>query len=162
MKKTVLTFICVICLTFIVSPARAEVDGKTRNEIFMVLHEAFQAQLRLANQYYSKEQAVETLKPYFKEEYVRKFLNENLVQKAQGYTVEGADFALYSIPYFSYDEQTKVAVHPSMNKAYVYEYFPAVQDGPVSYGAHYEMLTLNKENGKWKVSAFTYSEQKPS
>ncbi|AQX55374.1 DUF3993 domain-containing protein [Priestia flexa] len=162
MKKVVASIIIFLCVVCLYTPAQAEVDGDTRNEIFTALHEAFQAQLRLTNEHYSKEKAMNTLLPYFEKSYAEKFLDDNMVQEAQGYTVYGSDFALHYIPYFSYDEQTKVAVHPSMQKAYVFEYFPAVKDGPVSYVGHYEMLTLTRHEGKWKVSGFTYSNQKPS
>lgn len=132
-----------------------------RHEVFTILHKAFQAQLQLGNHHRTKEEAQKLLTPHFQKPYIKKFLDENMTQEAQGYITYGTDFALYYIPYFSYDEHTQITYADDGHTVYVYEHFPAVEDGPVSYGEHYECIILTKEQGIWKVSDYLYSEDLP-
>ncbi|WP_162595847.1 DUF3993 domain-containing protein [Bacillus sp. CGMCC 1.16541] len=156
---SVLLFISVIGIQTVT--AETTVKQPSRNEVFTTLHQAFQAQLQLGNDHRTKEEAEKLLQPHFQQPYITKFLDENITQEAQGYITYGTDFALYYIPYFSYDENTKMKYNQQKNIVYVYEHFPAIEDGPVSYGEHYECIVLKQEQGVWKVSDYSYNETLP-
>ena len=54
-------------------------------------------------------------------------------------------------------EWTRASFLSDQNKAYVYQFFPAVHNERVKYQDHYEMITLVKKQGKWKVQKLIYS-----
>jgi hypothetical protein len=163
MKRMIAIIVSVFWLSsFTMSEsAGAKAQQPTREQVFEILHQGFQAQLKLGGKHGTKQQAVFILTPYFHSSYIQRFLDENLVKEAQGYITYGSDYALYYIPYFSYDDLTNVMYDPKHQKIYVYEHFPAVNDGPVTYGDHYEMMVLGKEHSSWKVEQYQYSEEVP-
>jgi hypothetical protein len=152
--------VCLLVFLLIVSysgkSVHAEVSGEIRHEIFTNLQGAYQAQLRVASSPNNQDAARE-LKLFLDDEYASVFFNEALLQKAQGYVGEGPEYLIHYIPFFSFDEQTKVALHSDQNKAYVYQFFPAVHNERVEYQDHYEMITLVKKQGRWKGQKFIYS-----
>jgi len=154
--------ICLLVFLLIVlysgKSVHAEVSGEIRHEIFINLQDAYQAQLRAASAH-TNQDAVRELKLFLDDEYASVFFYEALLQKAQGYVGEGPEYLTHYIPFFSFDEQTKVALHSDQNKAYVYQFFPAVHNERVKYQDHYEMITLVKKQGKWKVQKFIYSKK---
>ncbi|MFC3884295.1 DUF3993 domain-containing protein [Bacillus songklensis] len=163
MKKIAAVIVSVfLLLSFImIQPAKAKVQQPTRERVFEILHAGFQAQVKLGEKHVTKQQAVSILSPYFDSSYIQRFLDENLVKEAQGYITYGSDYALYYIPYFSYDDLTNVMYDPKHQKIYVYEHFPAVTDGPVTYGDHYELMVLRKQHSSWKIEQYVYSEEVP-
>ncbi|MFP7733715.1 DUF3993 domain-containing protein [Priestia aryabhattai] len=152
--------VCLLVFLLIISysgkSVHAEVSGEIRHKIFTNLQDAYQAQLRFASSHHNQDAARE-LKLFLDDKYASMFFNEALLQKAQGYVGEGPEYLTHYIPFFSFDEQTKVALYSNQNKAYVYQFFPSVHNERVKYQDHYEMITLVKKQGVWKVQKFIYS-----
>jgi hypothetical protein len=123
-------------------------------EIFQLLKKAFEAQVSLSVQDRTLDEVEAILNPYFTDRYMKMFLDENLVENNGKYATLGSDFALYFIPFFDYSTKTKVKTYNQ--QLYVYQYFPASDEGPVSYESHYEGLLLEKEAGVWKVSEYLH------
>lgn len=125
-----------------------------REEVLHFLKSAFQAQVSLSEQERNLEEINAILSPYFSSEYMNLFLAENLVEINGQFITYGSDFAPYYIPFFRFSTKTKVVKDGS--HIYVYEYFPASGDGPVTYNSHYEGLLLEKNAGRWKVKEYLY------
>jgi hypothetical protein len=92
------------------------------------------------------------LNPNFSEKYQNIFWIENIFEEDGKYVTYGSDFAQYYIPFYHFLKQTKVVI--GRKQIYVYEYFPAKKEGPVSYNSHYEGLLLKKFSGEWKVDQY--------
>lgn len=152
MKKLwsiLLVFILIIPL----SP-KAAADFKNNNEVFRYLKDAFQIQVSLSDQVRTKEEIIDLLSPFFSKDYQQVFLDENLVEEEGKFITYGSDFAFYYVPFFQYSDETKVIY--TEDKIYVFEYFPASNEGPVGYADHYEGLLLKKIDGGWKVDQYLY------
>ncbi|TCJ06163.1 DUF3993 domain-containing protein [Cytobacillus praedii] len=153
MKKIYLTSItCCILLFSFIFPSLSHADARFSEDksVLQFLHDAFQAQVSLSEQFQSMEEIHNTLFPYFTEDFTREFLDENLVAENGKYITYGTDFPLYYIPFFSYTAETKVI--RAQEHIYIYEFFPETDEGPVGYESHYEGIKLNKADGGWKVA----------
>ncbi|AGK52892.1 DUF3993 domain-containing protein [Bacillus sp. 1NLA3E] len=137
-------------------PVHAYASGNfnDRAQALDFLQEAFKAQVKLSEKERNYLEIEKILTPYFSQEYMKMFLNENLVGTDGKYITLGSDFALYYIPFFKLTEKTKIV--PYQHKMYVYEFFPSNEEGPVSYDSHYEGILLEQFNGRWKVSGTIY------
>lgn len=142
----------IIFILFLVLPIHtyATVTDENREEILEFVKGAFQAQVALSEKERSIKEVQELLSPYLTASYMELFLTENLVEENGKYFTLGSDFALYYIPFFSYNENTKIITHE--NQIYVYEFFPGNQEGPVTYQDHYEGIVLEAQNGQYKVA----------
>ena len=102
------------------------------------------------------EEVKESLGRYFTPEYTNDFIEMNVQENmdGEGYLAYGTDFALYYIPFFTYDENTKVGYDSDLNQWYVYEWFEESSDGPVTYNGHYEAVGLTFEDGRWAVDDY--------
>lgn len=125
-----------------------------RTHVLEFLQEAYQSQIKLSEKERSYEETEKILAPYFTEDYIDLFLNENLFEIDGKYITLGSDFSLYYLPFFKLNEKTKIV--PYQQKIYVYEYFPENEEGPVSYRSHYEGILLEFLDGAWKVSESIY------
>lgn len=152
MKKIFLLFFLVFLLMPL-SP-EANTDIRTREDVFQFLKDAFHVQVSLSEQDRTKEEIKKLLNPYFSEGYQEIFWTENIVEENGKFFSYGSDFALYYIPFYKYNDDTKVIFEK--NQIYVFEYFPASTEGPVGYDNHYEGILLKKYNGKWKVDQYLY------
>jgi len=138
-------------------PVHANANGNfnDRAQALVFLQEAFKAQVKLSEKERNYLEIEKILTPYFSQEYIKMFLNENLVGTDDGkYITLGSDFALYYIPFFKFTEETKIV--PYQHKMYVYEFFPSNEEGPVSYDSHYEGIILEQFDGQWKVSEIIF------
>lgn len=154
MKKAIM-LICAFIL-FLPIHSKAETANSGRDEIFTALREGFEAQLALSEEPRTKQEIKEILNPFFTNDYISLFWEENVVEENGKYLTYGSDFAQYYIPFYNFSESTEVIIEG--NKAYVFEFFPASTEGPVGYDSHYEGLLLTKESGNWKVSRYLYNE----
>ncbi|RDU38403.1 hypothetical protein DRW41_02230 [Neobacillus piezotolerans] len=158
MKKSLL-LICAFILFLPIMPlyTEAETSGEMRrDEAFSILRKAFEAQLSLGEQLRTREEVDAILAPYFTDAYKELFLETNLVEEEGKYITYGTDFGQYYIPYYGFSDNTKFVA--GKNKAYVFEFFPESNDGPVGYKSHYEGLLLVRSDEGWKVSKYLYDD----
>jgi hypothetical protein len=134
-------------------------EGKAlenREEVMQFVENAFEAQTSLSEKPRTMEEVEAVLAPYFTDSYTGLFLEENLSQEEDGHIVYGTDFGLYYIPFFDFSEETKVVI--DQEQIHVFEYFPGVMEGPVTYAGHYEGLRIEKTDSGWKVAEWLYDE----
>jgi hypothetical protein len=147
MKKLSI-FILIFLLIIPLSP-QAKTESINEKNIFLFLQEAFKAQVSLSEFPRTKKEITELLNPYFSMSYQSMFWTENMVEEEGRFLTYGSDFAPYYIPYFQYSEDTRIIQKPG--EIYVFEYFPAMNEGPVIYEGHFKGLLLKKFNDIWKV-----------
>ncbi|WP_158553343.1 DUF3993 domain-containing protein [Peribacillus saganii] len=155
--KTFIISLVVASLLFISFGMRAGAEGIHNDRVFSKLDEAFRVQLSLSDEVRSWEDIEGMLDPYFTKSFISRFMDENIIKFDGGYAVPGSDFACCYIPYFSYNDKTKVIQDENSEKLYVQENFEKVENGPVSAASHFETITLNKENGSWKIDDISYN-----
>lgn len=149
----VATIFIVLMITF---PAQSQAanDFSTKEDVLQFLEEAFYAQLSLNEFEREYQDIVEILDPYFSDDYQKQFLEENLVEINGKYITFGSDFAPYYIPFFAMSEQTEVNIRNK--KIYIYEFFPASKEGPVTYGDHYEGILMEKVSNDWLITSYLH------
>ncbi|WP_053345150.1 DUF3993 domain-containing protein [Peribacillus butanolivorans] len=134
-------------------------EGLHREEVLSFVQEALVNQGSISEEVRTKKAIKEKLDTHFSEDFIEKFVEANVVKVNGGFTAYGSDFAPYYIPFFSYDENTKVVYGKSGEFIYVQEEFPVSEDGPVSTGKHVESVTLKKVNNEWKVADVRYESE---
>jgi hypothetical protein len=134
--------------------SHASTMGGTDSAIKEIVKKSLDAQVKLSEKERDLKEIHEMLIPYFTSSFMQKFLKENLVKTNYGYQTFGTDFARYYIPFFSYDQYTKV-VHYN-NKYYVLEKRNLGNEGPVLYTSEYQGVCLVNEDGRWKVENVLY------
>jgi len=117
--------------------------------------DAFQTQVALSEKERSLNEIKGMLRRYFTNDFISLFLEENLVKTDNGYQTFGTDFPLYYIPFFSYDDKTKVK--KLGNRIYMYENMSKKDDGPVVYKNDFQGVRLKKADGGWKIDDVLYS-----
>nr|WP_017753542.1 DUF3993 domain-containing protein [Calidifontibacillus oryziterrae] len=138
----------------------AENKQPTKNEIFTFLQEAFVAQLSLAEKYRTQQEVSEILSPFFTEEYQLLFTKEHLFLEPEGVIMYGTDIPDYFIPFYSYNDNTKLLT--TLDKIIVYEYFLPQLEGSIIWDQpHYQILTITKTTSGWQISDYEISEAKP-
>ncbi|WP_226666035.1 DUF3993 domain-containing protein [Metabacillus litoralis] len=137
-----------------------EVDKGFREEILTLVQEAFQSQISLTEEPRTKENIKKILEQSFEEPFISKYFNEN-VQRLDDtqYIVYGTDFPINTIPFFQYNQDT--IVKQEANKAVVYEYFEANNEGPVSFDAYYGVVYLQSNDKGWKINEIVSEKRKP-
>ncbi|MFE8703507.1 DUF3993 domain-containing protein [Cytobacillus sp. FJAT-54145] len=136
------------------SISQAQMNLEKREDVLEFLEYAFEAQVSLNEHERTLEEINDILSPFFSEDYRGLFLEENLVEMDGKFITFGTDFALYYIPFFKFSDHTNVVFQE--NEIYVYEFFPANGEGPVTYKDHYEGLLLKKIDDEWKVQEYLY------
>ncbi|WP_409292004.1 DUF3993 domain-containing protein [Peribacillus sp. SCS-37] len=156
MMKKLMTVFTAMSLFFStgITAIHAESNGSRQSHIhkesaFDVLTGAFAAQVSLSYKGQSLEGVRETLKPYFTESFIDKFIKENVVKINGAFQTLGSDAAVYYVPFFSYDKQTKLKAEE--DTAVISEKFNASSEGPVGYDDHTESVHLVKEGNTWKI-----------
>lgn len=135
-------FIIAILLVFSHPVFASDFENLNRENILSHLQDAFKAQQSLSEKPREKEEMVQILSEYFNKDITKQYLKKNLFEEDGKYIVYGTDFPIYVIPFFTYDEKTKIV--EEYDQIVVYEFFPASNDGPVSYDDHYEWVKLTK------------------
>lgn len=136
-----------------------ELKGTTREEVLTYLQEAFDAQVSLTEKARSQNEIKQILSTYLEEELIEKYMEENVHKIDEKFIVYGTDFPMHTIPFFTYDENTKVI--EQANERIVFEFFPASTDGPVSYDDHYEVVKMRNTSEGWKVYSIENQTNKP-
>jgi Protein of unknown function (DUF3993) len=126
----------------------------TKENALSLVEEAFRTQVNLSEKPESKKQIEDKLSKYFTESLTTNFMSENVYEVDGGYITFGSDFASHYVPFFHYDESTKVKYIDG--NWYVWEERPEEEEGPVSSINGVEAVVLSEEEGTWKVSAITY------
>ncbi|WP_176215214.1 DUF3993 domain-containing protein [Cytobacillus gottheilii] len=145
-----------ICL--VLSLALVPIKGYAadeREEIFTILQDAYTAQISLGEEERTMEEVKEVLDPYFTQAGEKLFLDENLYEENNVYFTLGTDNPFFYIPHFSYDDETQI--EEINGDLYVYQFFPAVYEGPVTYEDRYDGVVLTKQDHMYKVSDFLYN-----
>ncbi|WP_299740516.1 DUF3993 domain-containing protein [uncultured Rossellomorea sp.] len=119
-----------------------------------LVENAFHTQVSLSEKPQSKKQINEKLSQYFTKDLTENFIRENVYEVEGGYITFGSDFAPHYIPFFKYDDSTKVEYIDG--KWYVWEERTGEEEGPVSTDSGVEAVVVNEEEGSWKVSSITY------
>ena len=157
MKYLLRTFLASLAIFIVIPILNVNADRQlNEEEAFRLLQNAFKTQVALSEKPRSMEEVKESLKRYFTPEYTNDFIEMNVQENmdGEGYLAYGTDFALYYIPFFTYDENTKVGYDSDLNQWYVYEWFEESSDGPVTYNGHYEAVGLTFEDGRWAVDDY--------
>ncbi|WP_159439906.1 DUF3993 domain-containing protein [Bacillus sinesaloumensis] len=163
-KRITLLFLVIFIIGLVTVPSvYASSDNPlSREQVFTLLQEGFQAQTSLTYEFRTFDEVVKILNPYFHEGYSKKFLEENLIQEDEGYIVYGSDFALYFIPFYSYSDKTQILFDQDENKIYVYEFFETPESGPVSYQDHYEIVTIENIKSNWLITDLSMEDEAPT
>ncbi|MBD1381277.1 DUF3993 domain-containing protein [Metabacillus arenae] len=143
------------------SAASVKASGEelNRDEAFSFLQKAFDAQVSLTGEERSYSEMESVLSPYFTTEMSEKYLKENAVKEGDQWIVYGSDFTPYTIPFYDYNQQTKVISNEK--EAVVFQFYPASTEGPVGYEDHYAAVKLQKKNGNWKITEINEQKEKP-
>ncbi|PLT28014.1 DUF3993 domain-containing protein [Peribacillus deserti] len=163
MKKTLFSLIASMSLILAAggASAHAEQPAETKpssihkNTIIDLLNDAFTAQVSLSNGGQSLEEVKNKLEPFFTDEFIGKFIDQNIVKVNGQYQTLGSDSAVYYIPFFSYDDKTEVNQGDKENTIVVKEHFNPSSGGPSIYGEHDESVLLIKDGQEWKISEIT-------
>ncbi|MFJ7752119.1 DUF3993 domain-containing protein [Peribacillus muralis] len=147
-------------LLFLGGGFTASAEGLHREEALNLVKDALENQGSISEEVRTKEAINAKLQKHFTDDFIKKFVQANVVEAEGGYTAFGSDFAPYYIPFFSYDENTEVVYGTNGEVIYVQEEFPDTEDGPVSSGKHVESVTLIKENDVWKVKDVKFEGEK--
>lgn len=160
MRSLLRTFLASLAIVLALPLLNVKADRPlSEEEAFRFLQEALDAQIALTEKPRSMKEIEESLGQYFTKEYTKDFIEMNVKENMDGtgYLAYGTDFALYYIPFFTYDENTKLAYDSKRDKWYVYEWFEESSEGPVSYAGHYEAIGLTFTNNGWSIDDYQIS-----
>ncbi|WP_051348408.1 DUF3993 domain-containing protein [Peribacillus kribbensis] len=155
MKKFFCSFLGALFIMAGSSGLASADTGLDKESANNLLIEAFAAQVSLSYEGQSLTAVKERLQPYFTEKFIDVFMKENIVKINGTYQTLGSDTAHYYIPFFDYDNHTKVI--PKKDSTIVTQHFEAQNGGPVSYEAHDESVVLIKDKDVWKIDKITNS-----
>ncbi|WP_157842732.1 MULTISPECIES: DUF3993 domain-containing protein [Bacillus] len=134
----------------------------TREEILDMLQEAFHAQYMLSEKYRDLNEIEELLSTYFTTEYIKKFSTEHLFKEEQGYITYGTDFAIFYVPFYSYDDKTKVKFDEKNNVYHIYEFFRKETARPSLFPDHYQWVSIKKGPEGWLIYDYGMQQETPS
>ncbi|WP_404462060.1 DUF3993 domain-containing protein [Sutcliffiella horikoshii] len=160
MLKNMSGIIAIITIIFFGSSYASAEQSPGDQEVYSFLKDAFQSQLSLGEKHHSLEEIDQILDPYFTKEYQQSFQKEHLFKEEAGYITYGTDFPTYYIPFFSYDEETKV-VKGKDGEIIVYEFFASDEDMPSLYDDHYEYVKLQETSTGWIVKDYGFEYEMP-
>ncbi|WHY58055.1 DUF3993 domain-containing protein [Peribacillus simplex] len=159
MKKYLVACLASILL-FLSGGFTASAEGLHRDEVLSLVKDAMENQGSISEEVRTKEAIEGKLDKHFTGDFIKKFVQANVVKVDGGYTAFGSDFAPYYIPFFSYDKNTEIIYGKNGDVIYVQEELGDTGDGPVSMEKHVESVTLKKENDVWKVTDVKYESDK--
>ncbi|WP_260284145.1 DUF3993 domain-containing protein [Peribacillus aracenensis] len=147
-------------LLFLSGGFTTSAEGLHREEVLSLVQDAMENQGSISEEVRTKEAIEAKLGKHFTGDFIKKFVEANVVEVDGGYMAFGSDFAPYYIPFFSYDKNTEIVYGKNGDVIYVQEKFQDTGDGPVSMKKHVESVTLKKENDVWKVMDVNYESDK--
>jgi hypothetical protein len=124
-----------------------------------LLQDTYDAQYSLTERFYSWEEAWRKMTQYMTEQMTEQFMVEHLYEEEEGYIVYGTDFSTYIVPHFSYNADTKMVLNDREDTIYVYE--KSSGDGPVKFQSQYDIVTINFDGTRWRISTIYFSEELP-
>lgn len=146
----ILLFLSLITINY--HPVKADNNNEVEHLINMV-QESHQAQLNLVNEISSREEVLSNLSPYFSTPFIEKLLTEHLLETKYGPMILGTDFSPYFIPFFSYDEKTKVTISQSSKIATISEVFHLFDmDGIESSTGRLTTVYLESRENGWIIT----------
>ncbi|MEM5017722.1 DUF3993 domain-containing protein [Metabacillus indicus] len=131
----------------------------TEEQSVQAVKEASELQAALTEKERPLNEIKAMMEPYFTHAFIEKYVKENVKETENGYIVYGSDFTPYSMPYFNYEEDLSFGAENNTHK--LFQFFPAEEEGPVSYDDHYEAVLFVKENGEYKIDDVIFSETEP-
>lgn len=151
MRKYGIWFVLFLCVSFLVGYSVTTVLGQeevkvNRKEVFTTIQKGYEIQFSIRGKQLSMENMYDALSPYFTDNFLQVFTDENgLDAKRSG------DYLLpiREAP-FSFTSQTKLAYDEKYGILYVYE---------KTKNQQYQIVTLQKDAGKWKLSGYHESQQ---
>ena len=132
----------------------ASANGTKMSEAFFIeqTRQAGEVQFKLAEDGNSYDEIHNILAPFFTPDFIDAFIKENMFEENDLYYTIGTDFAPLYIPYFTYDDQTKVKITNDSMQVIVYQFFPKSTDGPVGYDDHNAAVIYELMNDEWRIS----------
>ncbi|MCF7619090.1 DUF3993 domain-containing protein [Bacillus sonorensis] len=134
--------------------------GKPEREaVFETLGSIADVHEKLTEKERTKEDMTALLEPYMDKNFAARYVEVNARPAENGWIFDSTDAPELAIPFFSYDNHTKI------NEAHgvytVYEYVGHDKDGPVSFKDEYLTTTLKEIKGKMKVTDIGRSKIEP-
>ncbi|USK35444.1 DUF3993 domain-containing protein [Bacillus sp. F19] len=157
--KFISSTIAALILFFGFGHAGSAQSSFDQEEAADLTREAAQTQLTLTENERSLEEIEKALDPYFTDKFIDGYMKENVHKGEEKYIVYGSDFTPFGIPFFNYEENMKFG--SENRKLKLYQFFPAEEEGPVSYDDHFETVEFIEEDGTYKISSIHYSEEEP-
>lgn len=162
MRRKRMRHLLVSLLTFamflVISPVgeAKTVNELNKDEAFHILEEAFQSQVSLSEESRNMNEIKTILNQHFSDEYSKEFIEMNVQESTEGkgYQTYGTDVAIYYIPFFSYNDKTKIGYNQKNEHWYVYEWFEEQPESPVGKDGHYEAVGLIYQDGKWMIDDY--------
>ncbi|MCA1319048.1 DUF3993 domain-containing protein [Bacillus tianshenii] len=149
-------FILLIGISHVAAEAPAE-----KEKVFSLLKGAQEAQFSLGEKHRDMTEVQSVLDPYFSREYQEQFLDAHIFKEEKGYITYGTDVPHFYIPFFTYDENTKIKQDEASGKIYVYEFFGVDESEGYLYPDHYEFVELEQNEQGLQVVSYGYDEEQP-
>ncbi|MDG4655760.1 DUF3993 domain-containing protein [Ectobacillus antri] len=141
-----------LLLAFIIGQSVASAIGENeqidKQEIYGTIEAGYAAQYKIRGKQWAPEKMYDILTPYFTNNFLQVFTDEN-----SGDTKASGGYLLKEKAPFSFGSATKVTYDDEHNLVYVYE--------KIEKKKVYEVVTLVKEQGKWKIGGYNAYETLP-
>ncbi|PEC21248.1 DUF3993 domain-containing protein [Bacillus cereus] len=151
MRKYGIWFVLFVCVAFLVGYSVTTVLGKEelkidRKEVFTTIQKGYETQFSIRGKHMPMNKMIETLSPYFTENFLQVFTDENSRSDKQS--------GEYLLPAkeapFSFNSETKMSYDEEHKNLYVYERAKSGQ---------YQIVTLQRDQGKWKLAGYHESQE---
>ncbi|PHC41857.1 hypothetical protein COF01_04220 [Bacillus pseudomycoides] len=151
MRKYGIWFVLFLCVVFLVGYSVTTVLGKEeikvdRKEVFTTIQKGYEVQFSIRGKHLSMGKMYDALSPYFTNNFLQVFTDEN----SNGDKQSGEHLLPTKEAPFSFTSQTKLAFDEEHGLLYVYEWVKNEQ---------YQIITLQKEEGKWKLAGYHESQE---
>ena len=157
---TRLSIAIIFSLLIGVSYAAAEAPTQ-KDEVFTFLQDAQKVQFSLGEQHRDMSEIQTLLDPYFSRDYQEQFLEAHLYQEEQGYITYGTDVPYFFVPFFTYDENTKIVQDEEAGKLFAYEFFDVDEAVAYLYPDHYEFVELKQTEQGLQIINYGFDEEQP-
>ncbi|KFN01729.1 DUF3993 domain-containing protein [Bacillus clarus] len=151
MRKYGIWFVLFACVAFLVGYSVTTVLGKEeanvdRKEVFTTIQKGYEAQFSIRGKRLPMDKMLDSLSPYFTNNFLQVFTDENSRNDKQS--------GEYLLPTkeapFSFNSETKMSYDEEHRLLYVYERTKNEQ---------YQIITLQKDKGKWKLAGYHESQE---
>lgn len=152
MRKYGIWIVLFLFAAFVIGQSVTTVLGKEetkydQNEIFETIRKGYEAQFSIRGKRLSMNKMIDTLSPYFTENFLQVFTDENSQDEKRS--------AQYLLPTseapFTFSSKTKIVYNQEHDLLYVYEH-NITND-------KYQIITLQKDGDKWKLAGYHENKQ---